>query len=70
MLGHEDSNFVVGTKTSLGDIVLFSFITQFFDNKSGALSSIDNLKVKNIVNNVSELNQIKNWIKSRPETPF
>ena len=70
MLGHEDSNFSVGTKTSLADIVLFSFITQFFDNKEGALSATDNLKVKNIVKSVGGLNEIKNWISSRPETPF
>ena len=70
LLGHEDSNFSVGTKTSLADVVLFSFITQFFDNKEGALSSTDNLKVKNIVRKVGELNELKNWLSSRPETPF
>jgi len=70
MLGHEDSNFSVGTKTSLADIVLFSFITQFFDDKDLSLSSTDNLKVKNIVRNVGELNEIKHWISSRPDTPF
>ena len=70
MLGHEDSNFSVGTKTSLADVVLFSFITQFFDNKEGALSATDNLKLKNIVIHVGELTEIKKWISSRPETPF
>ena len=31
---------------------------------------IDNLKVKNIVRTVGELNELKNWLSSRPETPF
>jgi glutathione S-transferase len=70
LLGHENSNFSVGTKTSLADVVLFSFITQFFDNKEEALSSTDNLKVKNIVRTVGELNELKNWLSYRPETPF
>jgi prostaglandin-H2 D-isomerase / glutathione transferase len=70
LLGHEDEKYAVGTKISLADIVLFSFITQFFDKKELALSSTDNLKVKNIINNVNTLDEIKNWINKRPDTAF
>lgn len=70
LLGHEDEKYSVGTKISLADIVLFSFITQFFDKKELALSSTDNLKVKNIINNVDTLDEIKNWINKRPDTVF
>ena len=70
LLGHEDAKYAVGTKISLADIVLFSFITQFFDKKELALSSTDNLKVKNIINNVNTLDEIKNWINKRPDTAF
>ena len=70
LLGHEDEKYAVGTKISLADIVLFSFITQFFDKKELALSSTDNLKVKNIINNINTLDEIKNWINKRPDTKF
>lgn len=70
LLGHEDEKYAVGTKISLADIVLFSFITQFFDKKELALSSTDNLKVKNIINNINTLDEIKDWINKRPDTVF
>lgn len=70
LLGHEDKKYAVGTKISLADIVLFSFITQFFDKKELALSSTDNLKVKNIINNINSLDEIKDWINKRPDTVF
>tara|TARA_X000000950_G_C13853956_1_gene635794 strand:+ start:1032 stop:1667 length:636 start_codon:yes stop_codon:yes gene_type:complete len=61
----------VGSRASLADIVLFSFITEFFDNKEGALNSLNNCpNVRSVVENIGANENIKNWIKTRPNTPF
>ena len=61
--------FSVGYKLSLADVVLFSFITQFFDDKESALNSIKECdKIKNIVRNVENNENIKKWLNSRPIT--
>ena len=61
----------VGSRESLADIVLFSFITEFFDNKEGALNSLNNCpNVRSVVENIGANENIKNWIKTRPNTPF
>ena len=69
LLCKEHELYAVGLKLSLADIVLFSFITQFFDNKEGALNACQT-KLKKIVENVGSIKEIQDWIKNRPETPF
>ena len=61
----------VGTRASLADIVLFSLVTQFFDDKENALKAIENApKLKLIVSNIESNENIINWIESRPNTSF
>lgn len=61
----------VGDNVSLADVTLYSFITEFFDNKEGALSAIKNCPhIKSVVDNVSNQEGVKNWLKNRPETAF
>ena len=64
-----EGGFSVGGKLSLADVVLFAFITQFFDNKEGALNAC-HPKLKKIVENVGSIKEIQDWLKNRPETPF
>ena len=64
-------NYAIGNKLSLADIVIYSFITQFFDNHEAAYKSIEDCpKIKSIVQTVQELESIKNWIKNRPAILF
>ena len=69
LLCKEHDLYAVGLKLSLADIVLYSFITQFFDNKESALNACQP-KLKNIVENVGSIKEIQDWVKNRPETPF
>ena len=71
ILGNEHDTFSVGTRLSLADIVLYSFITQFFDDKESiALTTSNCSKDKNIIKYVGGLDQIQHWLKIRPDTPF
>ena len=71
ILCKEHETFSVGTRISLSDVVLYSFITQFFDDKESVIKSMNNCpKLKNIVKYVSELETVVNWVKVRPDTPF
>ena len=71
ILCKEHEHFSVGTRLSLSDVVLYSFATQFFDDKESVTKSMANCpNLKNIVNYVGELEPIVKWIKSRPDTPF
>ena len=63
--------FAVGNKLSLADIVIYSFLVDFFDNKEGVAAACDNCMVlKNIVKNVSENQKIKEWVENCKQTPF
>lgn len=69
IVGRENENFAVGNRLSLADVVIFTFITQFFDDKERSLNSTDNTKViRNIINSVSSNDNVKSWLSSRPET--
>ena len=69
LLCKEHDLYAVGLKLSLADVVLYSFITQFFDNKESALNACQP-KLKQIVENVGSIKEIQDWVKNRPETPF
>lgn len=61
----------VGKKISLADLVIFSFITDYFDDKQSILKSINNSqKIKNIIKNINENENIKMWLENRPKTVF
>ena len=62
------SGYLVGSKVSWADLVIadslatfHSFIPTLFDGHS---------EVKNFVDHVRDLPNIKKWIEERPETPF
>jgi prostaglandin-H2 D-isomerase / glutathione transferase len=67
----EEKRFSVGDKLSLADIVIYSFLVDFFDNKEGVNKSFEQCKtLRNIVNTVSNNPNIKNWVENRAETAF
>jgi prostaglandin-H2 D-isomerase / glutathione transferase len=61
----------VGNTLSLADITIYSFLTDFFDNKEGAKNAYSSSeKIKQIIENVANNEKIIAWKQSRPETPF
>ena len=71
ILSKEKEGYSVGDRTSLADVVLFSFITQFFDDKESALNALSTTpKLKNILDKVTQLEEVKTWLSTRPNTPF
>jgi glutathione S-transferase len=67
-----DNGFSVGNKLSLSDIVLYSFITNFFDNKEASMNAtLATPNLRKIVTHVGELPQIRDWVDHcRPKTDF
>ena len=66
-----NNKFSIGNKTSLADIVIYSFITQFFDNVDGAYNATETTpNIRSIIDNVASNENIKTWLKDRPETSF
>lgn len=64
-------NFAVGARTSVADVTLFAFITQFFDNVEGAKAACAEAPhITSVVENVGNLSSIQKWLATRPETPF
>ena len=64
-------NFAVGGRTSVADVTLFAFITQFFDNVEGAkVACTQAPHITSVVENVGNLASVKKWLTERPETPF
>ena len=67
----DSEDFSVGNNLSLADVVLFTFITQFFDDKESAMKATETTpKIRGVINHVASLNRIKRWLKLRPETDF
>ena len=61
----------MGDKLSLSDIVLYSFITNFFDNKEASMNAtLAAPRLRKIVQVVGELPEIKEWLEKRPKTNF
>jgi glutathione S-transferase len=66
-----DDGFSVGGRTSLADIVLFSFLTQFFDDTESARSAYSKCeKLTRIIENVQNNENIKRWLENRPSGSF
>jgi glutathione S-transferase len=63
--------FAVGNKISLADVVIFLFLTDFFDDKVSILRAYENCEnLKTVVHNVGNLDSVKEWLFKRPQTPF
>ena len=55
----------------LADIVLFSFLTQFFDNKEDTRDAYEKTtNIRSIVELVGKLDTVKRWLENRPKTAF
>jgi len=63
--------FSVGTTMSLSDVVLYAFITQFFDNKEASYNAtLVSPKIRSVVDNVASHEKVKAWLEVRPTTSF
>ena len=70
ILGDNDG-FSVSDKLSLSDVVLFTFITQFFDNREASLNAtLVAPKLRKIIEKVKEIPEIIEWFEKRPVTDF
>ena len=66
-----NNNYAVGDSLSLADVVIYSLITQFFDNKEGAWNATSKTyKIRSIVLKISDNPRIKIWLNKRPDTLF
>ena len=67
----DGEGFSVGTKLSLSDVVIFAFITQFFDNKEASMNAtLATPKIRSVVEKVSSVPQVVSWLEKRPVTNF
>ena len=70
ILGDNDG-FSVSDKLTLSDVVLFTFITHFFDNKEASLNAtLVAPKLRKIIDRVKELPEVVKWLNNRPITDF
>jgi len=66
-----DNGFSVGSETTLSDVVLYSFITNFFDNKDAAMNAtLTSPKLRKIIERVDNIPEMIQWLKNRPKTDF
>ena len=66
-----DSGFSIGNTTSLSDVVLFTFVTEFFDNKEASLNAtLASPKIRAVVDRLSSDEKIVKWLTNRPKTSF
>jgi len=66
-----DDGYSVGSNTSLSDITLYSFITNFFDNKEASMNAtLVAPKLRKIIERVDILPQMVKWLQNRPQTDF
>jgi len=63
------SDHAVGGKLSYADVLLYSFLREFFDNKEAAgRAEEETTRIKKIVRSLSENNVLKRYLANRPET--
>jgi tRNA C32,U32 (ribose-2'-O)-methylase TrmJ len=64
------AGIAVGAKTSLADVTIFAFLTEFMDDVAAVKATYEkNPTIKAIVERVAGLEEIKSWIATRT-TPF
>ena len=65
------NNHSVGNELSLSDIVIYSFINEFFDDKESSIRSIHNCNnIINIINHVSQHPLLITYFTNRKQTVF
>ena len=66
-----EPGFSVGSSMSLSDVVLFTFIKEFFDNKEASMNAtLTSPKIRAVVERVSNNEKVLSWIETRPKTDF
>lgn len=66
-----EDGYSVGGRQSLSDVVLYSFITQFFDNKEASYNAtLATPRLRRIVDGVSQNEKVVAWLNNRPVTDF
>lgn len=66
-----EGGYSVGKRTSLSDVTLFTFITQFFDNVEGVQKACEGApRIQAVVQRIRGLENVQSWIKERPVTDF
>ena len=67
----DNVKYSVGYKLSLADIVIYSFLVDFFDNKEGVTNAYNDCTfLKKVVELVGNNEKIKKWVDARKETAF
>ena len=67
----DGNGFTVGETLSLSDVVLYAFITQFFDNKEASYNAtLATPRLRRIVDGVSQNEKVVAWLNNRPVTDF
>ena len=66
-----ENGFSVGEKLSLSDIVLYTFITQFFDNSTASYDATSTTpRLRKIIDTVGSHENVIAWLNNRPKTVF
>ena len=67
----QENNYDTTSKINLADISIYSFLCEYFDNKTDTKNAYKDCEIlKLIVKKVSENERITNWINNRPATGF
>jgi len=66
-----EDGFCVGNTMSLADVVLFTFVTEFFDNKEASYNAtLATPKIRSVIDRVAKEESVLGWLESRPKTSF
>ncbi|MFM2392429.1 MAG: hypothetical protein RLZZ546_406 [Bacteroidota bacterium] len=73
MMNKNGSSFgySVSNKITLSDITIYTFIMEFFTDRESVIKSCKHSpKIRSIVNNISSLARLQEYLKNRPKTQF
>jgi len=63
-----DESYSVGTSLSLADVVLYTFVVDFFDDKTGIKNATkDCPRLLDIAKTVGKNAQVEEWVQNRPD---
>lgn len=66
-----DELYSVGTSLSLADVALYTFVLDFFDDKTEIKNATKHCpRLLHIVETVSKNTQVEEWVQNRPDTMF
>lgn len=64
-------HYAIGASVSLADVVIYTFLTDFFDNNEVVKYSYETCgTIKRIVDEVGNIIAVRQWLATRPRTPF